>query len=112
MLPAGVQVTTHRATARQGRAHHVHVRVVGPRDRADELVANLEHSRRFLQPRIVGENAESSNGPDQRLEPSAPRTASTSICWPTTIRPRPRSAAAPGPGNGDGEEAGAIPRAL
>jgi len=46
----------------------VHVRVVGPRDHADDLVANLERSRRFLLPRIVGENAESSNNQQQRQE--------------------------------------------
>ena len=40
-----------------------------PRDQADDLVANLEQSRRFLLPRIVGENAESSNNPLQRQEP-------------------------------------------
>jgi type IV pilus assembly protein PilN len=34
-----------------------------------ELVRNLEHSRRFLQPRIIGENSESTNLPNQRMEP-------------------------------------------
>jgi type IV pilus assembly protein PilN len=32
-------------------------------------VRNLEHSHRFLEPRIVGENAEASGGPNQRMEP-------------------------------------------
>jgi type IV pilus assembly protein PilN len=46
------------------------MRVVGPRDKAVALVQNLEHSRRFLQPRITGESAESAaNGQQQQLEP-------------------------------------------
>jgi len=43
--------------------------VLGPRDRSIQLVENLEHSRRFLSPRIVGESSESTNGPNQRAEP-------------------------------------------
>jgi len=50
----------------------VHLRVAGPRDREVGLVRNLEQSRRFLQPRIVGENAESNNSPGQRMEPVGP----------------------------------------
>jgi type IV pilus assembly protein PilN len=37
------------------------MRVAGPRDKAVALVRNLEHSRRFLSPRIVGETAQSQN---------------------------------------------------
>jgi type IV pilus assembly protein PilN len=37
------------------------MRVAGPRDKAVALVRNLEHSRRFLTPRIVGETAQSQN---------------------------------------------------
>jgi len=69
VLPAGVQVTSIEPIRAPDGHITVHVRVVGPRDRADDLVANLEHSRRFLLPRITGENAESSNNPSQRQEP-------------------------------------------
>ncbi|HVN94554.1 MAG TPA: hypothetical protein VMT38_12705 [Terracidiphilus sp.] len=69
VLPAGVQVTAIEPIRAPDGHITVHVRVVGPRDKADELVANLERSRRFLQPRIVGENAESSNNPQQHQEP-------------------------------------------
>jgi type IV pilus assembly protein PilN len=69
VLPAGVQITSVEPIRAPDGHITVHVRVVGPRDRADELVANLERSRRFLQPRITGENAESSNNPSQRQEP-------------------------------------------
>ena len=69
VLPAGVQVTSIEPIRAPDGHITVHVRVVGPRDHADDLVANLERSRRFLLPRIVGENAESSNNPQQHQEP-------------------------------------------
>ena len=69
VLPAGVQVSSIEPIRAKDGHITVHVRVVGPRDHADELVANLERSRRFMQPRIVGENSESSNNPSQRQEP-------------------------------------------
>ena len=69
VLPGGVQVTTLEP-ARQKDGHiTLHLQVVGPRDKSVDLVSNLEHSRRFLLPRIVGENAESSDRPGQHLEP-------------------------------------------
>lgn len=70
VLPGGVQVTTlEPARAKDGQIT-LRLRVVGPRDRSVDLVRNLEHSRRFLQPRIVGENASEINaGPNQRLQP-------------------------------------------
>lgn len=70
VLPGGVQVTSLEP-ARQKDGHiTLHLRVLGPRDRAVDLVRNLEHSRRFLLPRIVGENAaETNDRPGQRLQP-------------------------------------------
>jgi len=69
VLPPGVQVSTlEPVRAKDGRIT-LHLRVVGPHDRSVDLVRNLEHSRRFMQPRIVGETSESSNLPNQRLEP-------------------------------------------
>jgi len=70
VLPAGVQVTSIEPVrdAKTGLIT-VKFRVVGPRDRAVELVRNLEHSRAFLMPRIVGESSESSGGPAEKLEP-------------------------------------------
>lgn len=70
VLPGGVQVTT-LDPARDEKDGHItlKMRVLGPRDRAIELVENLEHSRRFIRPRIVGESAESGAGPNQRMEP-------------------------------------------
>jgi type IV pilus assembly protein PilN len=69
VLPAGVQVTAIEPTRAKDGQINVHMRVVGPRDRSVELVRNLEHSRRFLEPRIMGETAESTGGPNQRAMP-------------------------------------------
>jgi type IV pilus assembly protein PilN len=69
VLPAGVHASALEPVRAKDDSITLHLRVVGPRDRAVELVRNLESSRRFLQPRIVGENAESSGGPGDKLEP-------------------------------------------
>jgi type IV pilus assembly protein PilN len=69
VLPGGVQVTTLEPVRAKDGHITLHLRVLGPRDRAVELVRNLEHSKRFLLPRIVGENAESVGGPNEKLEP-------------------------------------------
>jgi len=69
VLPAGVQVTAIEPTRTKDGHINVHLRVVGPRDRSVDLVRNLEHSRRFLEPRIMGETAESAGGPTQRAMP-------------------------------------------
>ena len=50
VLPGGVQVTTLEPVRDKDGHITLHLRVLGPRDRAIELVQNLEHSKRFLQP--------------------------------------------------------------
>lgn len=69
VLPGGVQVSTLEPIRAKDGHITLHLRVIGPRDRAVALVRNLEHSQRFLEPRIVGETSETSNLPNQRLEP-------------------------------------------
>ena len=69
VLPGGVQVSTLEPVRAKDGHTTLHLRVVGPHDRSVELVRNLEHSRRFFEPRIVGENSESTNNPNQRMEP-------------------------------------------
>jgi type IV pilus assembly protein PilN len=69
VLPGGVMVSTlEPARAKDGHIT-LHLRVIGPRDRAVDLVRNLEHSKHFLLPRIVSENAESTDRPGQQIEP-------------------------------------------
>jgi type IV pilus assembly protein PilN len=70
VLPGGVQVATIEPVRNtKDGTITLHLRVVGPRDRAVDLVRNLERSRLFLLPRIVGESTESSGGPGEKLEP-------------------------------------------
>jgi type IV pilus assembly protein PilN len=72
VLPGGVQVTTLEPL-RDEKTHQItlRLRVVGPRDKAVALVQNLEHSRHFVTPRIVGESAETNGtgAPGAVLEP-------------------------------------------
>ena len=69
VLPGGVQVTTLEPDRGKDGRITVRLRVIGPRDKAVDLVRNLEHSRRFLAPRIVSENAESTDRPGQNIQP-------------------------------------------
>ncbi len=70
VLPGGVQVTTLQPIVDKKTGQiTVHMRVSGPRDKAVTLVQNLEHSRRFVQPRIIGEAAENANTPGAAMEP-------------------------------------------
>jgi type IV pilus assembly protein PilN len=70
VLPGGVQVASLEPIRDKEGHITIHLRVIGPRDRAVDLVRNLEHSRRFLMPRITGENSDTGTaGPGERLEP-------------------------------------------
>ncbi len=70
VLPAGVQVTQIQPIRAKDGHITLQLRVLGPHDLSVDLVRNLEHSKRFLNPRISGESAESTgSGPNQRLEP-------------------------------------------
>lgn len=71
VLPAGVQVLNIDPVVGKDGTVTIRMRVAGPRDRAVTLVRNLEHSRRFRAPRIVGETAQNQNpnGPNANLQP-------------------------------------------
>lgn len=74
VLPAGVQVLNIDPIPAKDGSVTIHMRVAGPRDKAVSLVRNLEHSRRFRTPRIVGETsqAQNQNGrPVANFEPAA-----------------------------------------
>ncbi len=70
VLPGGVQVISLDPSrdTKTGRIT-LKLRVVGARDRADDLVQNLERSKHFLLPHIVSESSESTGGPNEHLEP-------------------------------------------
>jgi type IV pilus assembly protein PilN len=69
VLPSGVQVLNIDPVIARNGDVTIHLRVSGQRDRAVELVRNLEHSRRFLLPRLAGETAETTTPGGGRLEP-------------------------------------------
>ena len=70
VLPGGVQVTTLEPIRDEKTGEiTLKLKVAGGRDKAVELVQNLEHSRHFLRPAITGESMENSGGPGQPLEP-------------------------------------------
>ena len=58
VLPAGVQVTSIEPQVAANGDVLIRLRVAGERDRAVELIRNLERSRRFLQPHLTGESAQ------------------------------------------------------
>jgi type IV pilus assembly protein PilN len=71
VLPAGVQVMNiDPATDKAGNVT-IRLRVSGQRDRAVDLIRNLEHSRRFLQPRLASESLETNaNGSQANFQPA------------------------------------------
>ena len=69
VLPGGVMVSTIEPVREKDGHITLHLHVIGPRDRAVELVSNLEHSKRFLLPRIIGENSEATGGAGEKLQP-------------------------------------------
>lgn len=58
VLPQGVQVISIEPRMTKEGQVLVRLRVNGPRDKAIQLVANLEKSPHFLYPRVVGEAAD------------------------------------------------------
>jgi len=58
VLPVGVQVTSIEPQINNEGEVLIHLRVAGDRDRAVQLVRNLEHSRRFIQPHINSESSQ------------------------------------------------------
>lgn len=57
VLPEGVQVTSIEPVISKEGDVNIRLRVSGDRDRAIQLVRNLETSQRFLGPRLAGESA-------------------------------------------------------
>jgi type IV pilus assembly protein PilN len=78
VLPSGVQVMNLEPVIAPDGQVTIRMRVNGQRDKAVDLVRNLEHSRRFLAPRLAGETAETSTGGNannqQNLQPVSAST--------------------------------------
>ncbi len=70
VLPGGVQVNTLEPLRDpKTGVITVKMRVLGPRDKSIDLVRNLEHSKRFVNARIVDESVESNTSSTQKMEP-------------------------------------------
>jgi len=68
VLPAGVQVSSIEPQIGSDGEVHIRLRVMGDRDKAVELIRNLEHSRRFAEPRLASESLQTSgNQPAYQL---------------------------------------------
>jgi type IV pilus assembly protein PilN len=65
VLPAGVQVTSIEPEPTSEGDVQIRLRVSGDRDRAVQLVRNLERSKRFLAPRLTGEATQAKEGAAQ-----------------------------------------------
>jgi type IV pilus assembly protein PilN len=74
VLPSGVQVLNIDPVPMKDGKVTIRLRVSGAHDKGVELVRNLEHSRRFISPRLARETAETSqqNGNRQVEQVSAP----------------------------------------
>lgn len=59
VLPPGIQVTSIEPVISKEGDVTIRLKVSGDRDRAVQLVRNLEQSHRFLAPRLSGESAQS-----------------------------------------------------
>ncbi|WP_263356975.1 fimbrial assembly protein [Acidicapsa ligni] len=72
VLPAGVQVTAIEPVRAKNGQLTLRLRIAGLRERSVEMIRNMEHSQRFVHPRITGENSdnsESQSGPGSRSGP-------------------------------------------
>jgi type IV pilus assembly protein PilN len=72
VLPAGVQVTSIEPEISADGDVIIRMRVSGDRDRAVQLVRNLERSKRFLAPRLTGESVQAKEpGTQNNRNPAA-----------------------------------------
>ncbi|MGC2162878.1 MAG: fimbrial assembly protein [Silvibacterium sp.] len=74
MLPEGVQVLSLDPAILKNGEVVIHLRVSGARDRALELVQNLEKSKHFASPRLAGETLAQTAGPTNHFEPISAAT--------------------------------------
>jgi type IV pilus assembly protein PilN len=74
VLPSGVQITSIEPQIASSGDVVIRLRVSGDRDRAVQLVRNLERSRRFLTPRLTGEAVQAKEASSQAasMNPNAP----------------------------------------
>lgn len=69
VLPEGVQVLSLDPVITKSGNVQIHLRVSGGRDRAIQLVQNLEKSRHFASPRLAGETLAQSSNQNNSFQP-------------------------------------------
>jgi type IV pilus assembly protein PilN len=69
VLPVGVQVTSIEPQITKEGEVNIRLRVNGDRDRAVQLVRNLETSQRFVAPRLSGESAQTAEANRAAMAP-------------------------------------------
>ena len=93
VLPPGVQVTSIEPQVSKEGEVTIRLRVSGDRDRAVQLVRNLEHSARFLQPRLSSESTQATEGASGLAGGARNPNAPTSFTFASTT---PEGQATPG----------------
>ena len=98
VLPPGVQVTSIEPQVSKEGEVTIRLRVSGDRDRAVQLVRNLEHSSRFLQPRLSSESSQATEGTNGLAGGARTAPTPTSFTFTSTTPNGGRAASAPVPG--------------
>lgn len=71
VLPGGIQVTSIEPAISKTGEVSIRLKVSGDRDRAVELIRNLERSQRFVSPRLAGEQSQAQDTAHGNLHPVA-----------------------------------------
>jgi type IV pilus assembly protein PilN len=75
VLPSGVQVLSLDPAITKSGQVQIHLRVSGARDRAIQLVQNLEKSKHFASPRLAGEMLAQTQGQNNNFQPASNSSA-------------------------------------
>jgi type IV pilus assembly protein PilN len=104
VLPIGVQVTSIEPQITAEGDVVIHLRVSGERDRAVQMVRNLERSKRFLGPHINSESSEAKSTNGAPLPPGAVAGVEFEIL--SNYNPLPEGTAFEKPKDKDAKSAG------
>jgi len=95
VLPEGLQVTSIEPAIAKDGSVSIRLKVSGDRDRAVQLVRNLEQSQRFLGPRLSGETAKAPTQANTRVVVDPLATAGVEFDITSGYNPLPLRAVKP-----------------
>lgn len=95
VLPEGLQVTSIEPVIAKDGSVTIRLKVSGDRDRAVQLVRNLEQSQRFLAPRLSGETAKAPAQTNSRLPVDPLATSGVEFDITSGYNPLPLKAVKP-----------------